>query len=132
MWRHRSLVVIVASLILFASQAGGQQPVHRIGYLGNTRFPEMRQAWLQGLREHGYVEGQNLQIEYRFLQGRSEQAPALIAELIAFNPEIIVTSQSNPAITITPPLRRFPWSSWVWAILSDWVWSRASRIRVAM
>jgi putative ABC transport system substrate-binding protein len=60
----------------------------------------MRRAWLQGLHEHGYVEGQNLQIEYRYFQGRSEQVPALIAELIAFDPEIIVTSITNPAITI--------------------------------
>jgi hypothetical protein len=51
-------------------------------------------------RARVYVEGQNLQIEYRYTQGRSEHAPALIAELIAFDPEIIVTTQSNPAITI--------------------------------
>jgi putative ABC transport system substrate-binding protein len=100
MRRHRALVAIATILLLVASQAGGQQAVHRIGYLGNTPVPKMRQAWLQGLHEHGYVEGQNLQIEYRFFQGRSEQVPALIAELIAFDPEIIVTSQSNPAITI--------------------------------
>ena len=100
MWRHRSLAVIVVSFILFASQAWGQQPVHRIGYLGNSPVPEMRQAWLQGLHEHGYVEGQNLQIEYRYFQAHYERIPALLAELIAFGPEIIVTSTSNPAIAI--------------------------------
>ena len=42
MRRHRSLAVIVASLILFASQAWGQQPVHRIAVLGNMWVPEMR------------------------------------------------------------------------------------------
>ena len=57
------------------------------------------QAWLQGLHEHGYVEGQNLQIEYRWVQGRTDVS-SLIAELIASNPEVIVTSQSNPAIVI--------------------------------
>jgi putative ABC transport system substrate-binding protein len=100
MWRHRSLAVIVASLILFASQAWGQQPIHRIAYLGNLEVPESKRAWLEGLRERGYIEGQNLQIEYRWVQGRLEKVPALIAELIASSPEIIVTSQSNPAIAI--------------------------------
>jgi putative tryptophan/tyrosine transport system substrate-binding protein len=100
MWRHRTFAVIAASLILSASQAWGQQQVHRIGYFGSAPIPEIRQAWLQGLREHGYVEGQNLHIEYRYSQGQSEKYPALIAELIASNPEIIVTSQSNPALMI--------------------------------
>ena len=57
MRRHRALAVIAASLMLFASQAGGQQPVHRIGVLRNMEDPEIMQAWLEGLREHGYVWG---------------------------------------------------------------------------
>jgi putative ABC transport system substrate-binding protein len=108
MRRYRAFAAIAVILLLSASPALGQQPVHRIGYLGNTPVPETRQAWLQGLHEHGYVEGQNLQIEYRYTQGRSERAPALIAELIAFDPEIIVTSQSNPAITIHTTVPSIP------------------------
>jgi putative ABC transport system substrate-binding protein len=100
MWRHRSLAVIVAGLILFASQAGAQQPIHRVAVLANMWFPELRQGWLQGLREHGYIEGQNLQIEYRDFQGRADRIPALLAELIAFRPEIIVTGTSVSAIAI--------------------------------
>ena len=81
MWRHRSLAVIVAGLILFASQAGAQQRIHRVAVLANMWFPELRQGWLQGLREHGYIEGQNLQIEYRDFQGRADRIPALLADL---------------------------------------------------
>jgi putative ABC transport system substrate-binding protein len=87
-------------LLLSASQALGQQPVHRVGYLGGTPVPELRQAWQEGLRERGYVEGQNLQIEYRYFQGRYERIPALLAELIAFGPELIVTTTSNSAVAI--------------------------------
>lgn len=100
MGRHRASAAIAAILLLFASQAAGQQPVHRIAVLGNLWFPEMRQAWLEGLREHGYVEGQNLQIEFRDFQGRPDRIPALLAELIAFGPEIIVTGTSVSAIAI--------------------------------
>jgi putative tryptophan/tyrosine transport system substrate-binding protein len=92
MRRHRVLAVIAAGLMLFASQAGGQQPVHRIGVLWNIENPEANQAWLEGLREHGYVVGENLQIEYRYSRAQPEQIPALVAELVSLGPEVIVAS----------------------------------------
>jgi ABC-type uncharacterized transport system substrate-binding protein len=88
---QRALAVIAASLSLFASQAGGQQPVHRVGVLANNENPEVMQAWLEGLRERGYVVGRNLQIEYRYSEARTEQIPALVAELVALGPEVIVS-----------------------------------------
>src|SRR5438477_7632307 len=98
--RHRALVVIAASLILFASQARGQQLPHRIGVLAVIETPEQTQALLEGLRERGYVVGQNIQIEYRYSQARTEQIPALVAELIAFRPEVIVAFTSPNAVAV--------------------------------
>jgi putative ABC transport system substrate-binding protein len=100
MSRHRALIMIAASLILFASQAGGQQPVHRIGVLMGTESPEQTQALLEGLRERGYVVGQNLQIEYRYSQARTEQIPALVAELVALGPEVIVANGTPNAVAV--------------------------------
>jgi putative tryptophan/tyrosine transport system substrate-binding protein len=100
MRRHRALAVIAASLILFASQAGGQQPAHRVGVLMTTETPERTQAWLEGLGERGYVVGRNLQIEYRYSQGRNEQIPALLAELVAFGPEVIVANGTPNAVAV--------------------------------
>ena len=78
MWRHRALAVIVASLTLFASRAEAQQQVHRIGYLGNIAVPESMHAWLQGLHEQGYVEGQNLQMNIAgFKAGRTSLRSSL-------------------------------------------------------
>jgi putative tryptophan/tyrosine transport system substrate-binding protein len=45
---------------------------------------------LQGLREHGYVEGQNIVIEYRWAEGRAERLPDLAAELVSLNVDVIV------------------------------------------
>jgi putative ABC transport system substrate-binding protein len=92
MRRHRALAVIAASLLLIASQARGEQPVHRVGVLWNIENPVANQAWLEGLREHGYGVGENLQIEYRYSRAQPEQIPALVAELVAFGPEVIVAS----------------------------------------
>jgi putative ABC transport system substrate-binding protein len=100
MRRCGALAAVTASLVLFAAQAEGQQTIHRIGYLGTTPVPEMRQAWLEGLHEHGYLEGQNLQIEYRYSQARTEQIPTLVAELAAFGPEVIVAASPQNVIAV--------------------------------
>src|SRR5215469_9075790 len=100
MWRHCSLAVIVASLVLFASQAPGQQPVHRVGVLASTEVPELTQTFLGALWKQGYAPGGNLQVEFRYFKGDYGQVPPLLAELVAFRPEVIVTSTSNSAIAI--------------------------------
>jgi putative ABC transport system substrate-binding protein len=105
---HRKLAVIAASLILFASQAHGQQPVHRIGVLGSTEIPERSRALLEGLRERGYLVGQNLLIEYRYWQARAEQIPTLVAELVALGPEIIITTTPQAAAAVHAAAPQIP------------------------
>src|SRR3984893_701777 len=95
MRRHR---VLAASLILFAPQARGQQPVHRIGVLSVTESSERMLE--EGLRDRGYVVGANRKIESRFSQGRPEQCPALVAELVAFGPEVIVAVTTPNAVAV--------------------------------
>src|SRR5437016_5133554 len=97
---HPALAVLAASLILFSLQAGGQQPVHRIGVLWNIENPEAEQAWLEGLRERGYVVGRNLQIEYRYSRAQPEQISSLVAELVAFGPEVIFASGPQNVIGV--------------------------------
>ena len=108
MWRHRSLALIAASLILFASQAWAQQSVHRVGVLASTEIPENVEAWTDGLRERGYVIGRDLRIEYRYFRGRNDQLPALLTELVAFGPEVIVTSTSYSAVAIHAAVPTIP------------------------
>jgi putative ABC transport system substrate-binding protein len=132
MRRRRALAAMAASVILFASQARGQEPVHRVGYLGNIETPEGHQAWLEGLHERGYVVGRNLQVEYRYSQARTEEIPALVAELVAFGPEVIVTSGPHLTFAAHAAPRRFHWCSSQWPTRSRSVWWRAWRIREAM
>ena len=76
--------------------------IPRIGYLGigvampNSLFLD---AFRHGLRDLGYIEGENIEIEYRFVDGRLEQAPALAAEIVATNPDIIVTAGFESSVT---------------------------------
>ena len=74
--------------------------VPRIGYL-NTNLastPHTREAFRQGLRDLGYVEGRNVVIEYRDAEGKFERLPALAAELVALKVDVIVAPPTIAAI----------------------------------
>jgi putative tryptophan/tyrosine transport system substrate-binding protein len=58
--------------------------------LAQSEIPEQTEAWPLGLREHGWIDGRNLQITYRYWGDHPERIPALAAELIALQPEVIV------------------------------------------
>ena len=84
--------------------AGAQQAakVARIGYLsaGLTSEPQLRDAFVQGLRDLGYVEGRNVWIEYRSAEGKLERVPALAAELIALKVDAIFVA-GGTRVTLT-------------------------------
>jgi putative tryptophan/tyrosine transport system substrate-binding protein len=90
-----TLGIVVASLA-----AEAQQPTHvyRIGRLSNgplvpQSYPIL-EAFRQGLRDLGYVEGQNLVIEYRYAEGNAERLVALAAELARLKLEVIVAGDA--------------------------------------
>ena len=85
-------------LLLVPSRARPQpSKIYRIGYLAPARIPHLIEAFQDGLRKLGYIEGQNLTIEYRFQDGGTV-LDALAAELVRLNPDIIVTVSTPPAI----------------------------------
>ncbi len=68
----------------------------------------MREAFRQGLRDLGYVEGRNLVIEYRFAEGKSERLPALAAELVALKVDVIVAVTTPEALAAKKATRTLP------------------------
>jgi putative ABC transport system substrate-binding protein len=82
------LALGAAPLAAEAQQAG---KVARIGYVSANLAdnPHLRDAFLQGLRDLGYVEGRNAVIEYRGAEGNVERVPALAAELVALKVDVI-------------------------------------------
>ena len=83
------LGLIIAPRVTEAQQAA---KVPRISYLATNLAanPHLREAFLQGLRDLGYVEGRNVAIEYRSAEGKSERYGALSAELVRQEPDVIV------------------------------------------
>ena len=95
-----SLVVALALLILTVplvaeAQRAGNPP--RVGVLGANASGPGFEAFRAGLRDLGWIEGQNVLIEYRWAEGDFERLPKLAAELVGLKVEIIVTA-STPAI----------------------------------
>jgi len=93
--------LITAILLAFLHRAEAQQltQVPTIGYLSSgqasgpvSSIPERREAFREGLRELGYVEGKNVVVEYQYGEGNAERLAALAAELVRRNITVIVTS----------------------------------------
>ena len=110
------LALLAASLAAGAQQAG---KVYRVGFILTTApvsemaGPEPVQplfrAFVQGLRALGYVEGQNLILERRSAEGRSERFGDIVAELVRLKADVIVTvgnhlTQATKAVTTTVPV----------------------------
>src|SRR5262245_24398224 len=90
------MLSIALSPLAAAAQLAGN--VHRIGYLsgGSATASPSREAFRQGLRELGWVEGKNIVIEYRFAEGRHDRLPDLAAELVRLRVDVIVGAGGTP------------------------------------
>jgi putative ABC transport system substrate-binding protein len=90
--------LLAAPLATDAQQAG---KVYRIGYLSaptRESVEHVLQVFLRALRELGWVEGQNLIIEYRWAEGKIERLPALAAELVQRKVDLIVAPATSAAL----------------------------------
>src|SRR3989441_8841345 len=100
--RRIGLAVVLALGLLvlpLAVEAQQRVRVHRIGFLAGPTLPTSdSDGFRQGLREHGYVEGQNLLLEWRVADGRDTRLPDLAAELVRLNVEVIVTMAAPAAV----------------------------------
>ncbi len=97
---RRDLLILGSTVIAWPSVVRAQQtamPV--IGYLNSTSpgpYALFLAAFRQGLGETGYVEGQNLAIEYRWAENHLDQLPALVADLVGRKVDMIVTAGGPP------------------------------------
>jgi putative ABC transport system substrate-binding protein len=79
--------LLVAPLVAEAQRA---ERVYRIGFVSPTPSGPRNEAFLQGLRELGYVDGHNVNIEMRFAEGRPERLPGLVEEMIRLKVDVLV------------------------------------------
>jgi ABC-type uncharacterized transport system substrate-binding protein len=93
------LVTLTLSMLVTSLAAEAQQltKVHRIGWLSPGSALSSRayiEAFQQSLRDLGYLEGQNMALEYRYAEGKMERLPELAAELVHLTMDVLVTAGS--------------------------------------
>jgi putative ABC transport system substrate-binding protein len=98
-----AILTLVLAAHLSAAHAQPRGKPYRIGFLGNTT--EALEANLvgpfrEGLRTLGRVEGRDIVIEYRWLEGRYDRLPALIGELLAVKVDVIVTAGTPATLAL--------------------------------
>ena len=104
----------VIAFVLVVAGAAAQQPtkIPRIGFLGAvspSTISDRIEAFRQGLRELGYIDGKTIVIEWRSAEGKLDRLPALAAELVRLKVEVIVTAGPFPTrvakeATVTLPI----------------------------
>jgi ABC-type uncharacterized transport system substrate-binding protein len=98
MMGRRAFIAGVSGMLAVPLAAVAQQAgkVPRIGYLGTRTLPDFGvDAFRQGLRELGWIEGQNIVVDYRLAEGQLDRLPDLAAELVRLKVDIIV-AQATP------------------------------------
>ena len=108
------LLVLGAILLVVTLPSHAQQPTkppRRIGYLGGGSA-ELESVWLdaflQGLRELGYLEGKNIVVERRYAAGRYEELPSLALELIRLKVDIILAASTPVAQSVKKTTSSIP------------------------
>jgi ABC-type uncharacterized transport system substrate-binding protein len=91
-------LALCAPLLALSFPAAAQQPtnVPRIGYVAETADASVPSAnvdaFRQGLRELGYIEGKNILVEYRYMGGLTERSPIIVADLVQLKVEVLVST----------------------------------------
>jgi putative tryptophan/tyrosine transport system substrate-binding protein len=100
MRRREFIKVVGGGLVLWPLAARAQQPAMPvIGFLGSaepTSYAIRLRAFRQGLQEAGYVEGKNVEIDYRWAEGQNNRLPALAAQLVQRRVNVIVAGGGTP------------------------------------
>jgi putative tryptophan/tyrosine transport system substrate-binding protein len=89
--------------------------VPRVGFLSasgdsNTPGPQV-EAFKQGMRDLGYIDGQNILVEYHYIEGKLDRAPNLVAELVQPKPDVILLLLYQRSAQLNRRRKQFPLSS---------------------
>jgi putative tryptophan/tyrosine transport system substrate-binding protein len=112
---NRKITVLTLSAMLFALWASAEaqqaKKIPRMGFLGGNSHSVISarmDAFRQGLRDLGYIEGENILAEYRWADGKSDRLPELAAELVRLKVEIIVTQGTQATIAAARATNTIP------------------------
>jgi putative ABC transport system substrate-binding protein len=111
MMKRRNFITLLGGAVAWPLAASAQQPgLPVIGYLGSSFADDeyFTVPFLQGLKETGYVEGQNVAVEYRWAENQNDRLPGLAADLVRRRVAVLVAAGTQPAVATKPATTTIP------------------------
>ncbi len=107
--KRRDFIAASAALLVSPRRLRAEGPPRRVGYLDGAllNLPIFK-VWQDSLRDHGWIEGKNLIVDYRSAEGHAERISALAAELIALKPDLLVGPSPQVALVLKSATATIP------------------------
>jgi putative ABC transport system substrate-binding protein len=106
--KRREFIAASAALLVWPRRSLAQGTRRRVGFLtANELEPTIQKAWLNGLRNHGWIDGRNLIIEYR-LAPSQDRLPAFAAELVALSPDVLIAPNTQAVVALKSATASIP------------------------
>jgi putative ABC transport system substrate-binding protein len=106
--KRREFIAATAVLLVSPRLLRAQGTPRQVGVLSGSRVLSIFKMWQEGLRDHGWIEGKNLIIDYRYFEGHAERIPVLAAELVALKPDLLVCSSPQTAVALKSATATIP------------------------
>jgi putative ABC transport system substrate-binding protein len=107
--KRREFIAGTAALLVSPRRLWAEGPPRRVGYLdGAPLYSPLFKVWQDSLRDHGWIEGKNLIIDYRSAEGHAERLPALSAQLVTLKPDLIVGPGPQVAVALKSATATIP------------------------
>jgi putative ABC transport system substrate-binding protein len=107
--RRREFIAGTAALLVSPRRSWAQGPPRRVGYLDSAPLylPNFK-VWQDSLRDHGWIEGKNLIVDYRSAEGHAERVAPLANELVALKPDVLVGPSPQEALALKSATASIP------------------------
>jgi putative ABC transport system substrate-binding protein len=106
--RRREFIAAIAALLASPRRSLAQGTRRRVGFLAmDVVEPTVQKAWLEGLRNHGWIDGTNLIIEYRYAISQ-DRLSAFAAELVALSPDLLIAPNPQAAVALKSATASIP------------------------
>src|SRR5882757_5542296 len=106
--KRREFIAATAALLVSPQRLWAQGIRRRVGFLAmDVVEPTVQKAWLDGLRNHGWIDGRNLIIEYRYAPSQ-DRLPAFAAELVALSPDVLIAPNPPAAVALKSATASIP------------------------
>jgi putative tryptophan/tyrosine transport system substrate-binding protein len=106
--KRREFIAASAALLVSPRRSLAQGTRRRVGFLAmDVVEPTIQKTWLEGLRNHGWIDGKNLTIEYRYAPSQ-DRLPAFAAELVALSPDLLIAPNPQAAVALKSATANIP------------------------